>query len=125
MTIPIRTFRDLQVWQQSMDLVTDCYRITRDFPRNEMYGLASQLQRAAVSIPSNIAEGHGRDSTKDYIRHLSIAYASLMELETQVLIAERLQYLNKNGADQLIIRTTALAKMLNALKRSLTRKLDS
>ena len=82
----IKSFRDLMVWQKSMQLVTDLYRLTSDFPKTESYGLTSQLRRAAVSVPSNIAEGYGRHSTSDYIRFLQIAIGSLYELQTQVEI---------------------------------------
>ncbi|HEX3144767.1 MAG TPA: four helix bundle protein [Pyrinomonadaceae bacterium] len=82
----IRSFRDLRVWQAGIDLVRSVYELTLNFPRSEVYGLASQMQRAAVSIPSNIAEGHARESTKEYLHHLSIAQASLAELETQIEI---------------------------------------
>jgi four helix bundle protein len=86
-------YRDLLVRQKSMDLVTRVYRITRAFPKSEIYGLASQMQRAAISIPSNIAEGHGLKQSLGYARHLAIASGSLAELETQLEIASRLGYL--------------------------------
>jgi len=81
------------VWGRAMDLVVETYRLTEAFPREEKYGLVQQLRRAAVSVPSNIAEGHGRDHLGDYLHHLSIANGSLMEVETQVLIAGRMAYL--------------------------------
>jgi len=87
-------YSELIVWQKSMDLVADIYRSTALFPVEERFGLASQSRRAAVSIPSNIAEGHGRKSTGAYVNFLSIAYGSLMELETQIQIAARLNYLD-------------------------------
>jgi four helix bundle protein len=89
----IRSHRDLLVWQRAMDLVEHCYRATTHLPKSEVYGLSSQLQRAAVSVPANIAEGHGRKSTRAYLHHLSIAYGSLAELETHIEIACRLKYL--------------------------------
>lgn len=79
---PVNSFRDLRVWQAGIDLVEQVYRLTARFPREEIYGLTSQIQRAAVSIPSNIAEGHTREHSKEYLQHLSIAQASLAELET-------------------------------------------
>ena len=82
-----KSFRDLRVWQAAMDLVEQVYTLTQMFPKQEMYGLASQMQRAAVSIPSNIAEGHTRAYSKEYLHHLSIARASLAELQTQLEIA--------------------------------------
>ena len=88
----IKSFRDLRVWQAAMDLVVDVYRLTQRFPRQEEYGLTGQMHRAAVSIPSNIAEGHAREHRKEYLHHLSIAHSSLAELQTQVEIATRLDY---------------------------------
>ena len=87
----IMSYRDLIAWQKAMDLVTAIYRATAGFPRDEIYGLTSQLRRAAVSTPSNIAEGQGRQSTREFIHFLSIAYGSLNEAQTQILIAERLK----------------------------------
>jgi len=75
----IRSYRDLKVWQKAMDLAVDCYRLSRRLPRSEMYGLSSQMQRSAASIPANIAEGHGREHLGDYLHHLSMANGSLME----------------------------------------------
>jgi four helix bundle protein len=88
----IKSFRDLRVWQVGMKLVEQVYVLTRAFPKHELYGLASQMQRAAVSIPSNIAEGRTREHLKEYLQHLSIARSSLAELETQLEIATRLGY---------------------------------
>jgi four helix bundle protein len=83
----IRSYQDLDVWQRSMDLVVSCYRLADRFPRSEAFGLSLELRRSAVSIPSNIAEGHGRKGTGEYLHHLSIAHNSLMELETQLELA--------------------------------------
>jgi four helix bundle protein len=83
----VQSYRELIVWQKAMKLVQSIYSLTKDFPKEEVYALTSQIRRAAVSIPSNIAEGQGRDSTKEFLHHLSIAYGSLMEVETQILIA--------------------------------------
>ncbi|MBF2056612.1 MAG: four helix bundle protein [Cyanobacterium sp. T60_A2020_053] len=91
--IEVKSYRDLAVWQKSMDLVVNCYQLTSQFPKTEIYGLSSQIQRASVSIPANIAEGKGRNYLGDYIRHLSIANGSLKELETHLLIVERLEYI--------------------------------
>src|SRR5215510_5282912 len=90
--MPVKSFRDLRVWQAGMDLVEQVYLLTQQFPKHEMYGLASQMQRAAISIPSNIAEGHTRTHSKEYLHHLSIARGSLAELQTQLEIALRLKY---------------------------------
>jgi len=102
-----------------MDLVVECYQITRNFPKNEIYGLTSQLQRAVVSIPSNIAEGRERQHRKEFLQHLSIAYGSLAELETHIQIAKRLDYLNANQEKELIGKTAEIGRMINGLRRSL------
>jgi len=104
----IRSFRDLRVWQAGMDLVEQVYLLTQAFPKHEMYGLASQMQRAAVSIPSNIAEGHTREHLKEYLQHLSIARASLAELETQLEIAARLEYCKPEQLSQLLEQLDSL-----------------
>ena len=88
-------FKELMVWQKAIDLVTEIYKITRAFPKEEVFGLVSQMQRAAVSIPSNIAEGHERNSEKEFAQFLCIARGSLAELETQIIIAEKLSYIMK------------------------------
>jgi four helix bundle protein len=115
----IKSFRDLRVWQAGIDLVRNVYELTSKFPRCEVYGLASQMQRAAVSIPSNIAEGHARESTKEYLQHLSIAQASLAELETQLEIAKQLNYISEEGASRLLEKTTSLGRQLFALRNAL------
>jgi four helix bundle protein len=115
----IRSFRDLRVWQAGIDLVRDVYEVTSTFPRSEVYGLASQMQRAAVSVPSNIAEGHARESTKEYLQHLSIAQASLAELETQLEIARLLNYIPEELATQLFEKITSLGRQLFALRNAL------
>lgn len=100
----IKSFRDLRVWQLAMEIVELVYRLTRSFPRSEVYGLSSQIQRAAVSLPSNIAEGHTREHTKEYLQHLSIAQASLAELETQLEIATRLKYVSTQDSLPIVER---------------------
>ena len=107
------------VWQKSMQLVTDTYRLTETFPKTEMFGLASQLKRAVVSVPSNIAEGQGRNSVKEFIYHLSVAYGSIMETETQIQIAANLAYVEQATADELFGRSAEIGRMLNGLSRSL------
>ena len=91
-----KSFKDLIVWQKAYRLVLEAYKITKAFPRSETYGLAQQMRRAAISIPSNIAEGYGRKHKAEYQQFLSIAYASLLELETQYLLSLDLNYINKN-----------------------------
>ena len=119
----IKSYRDLMVWQKAMDLALECYRITKEFPKNEIYGMSSQIQRAAVSIPANIAEGRARQHAKEFIQHLSIAYGSLAELETHVLLAERLKYIQKDHLDRIISKTAEIGRMINGLQRSLKRNL--
>src|SRR5437870_11801156 len=115
----IRSFRDLRVWQAGIELVRLVYGMTSKYPRNETYGLASQMQRAAVSVPSNIAEGHARESTKEYHQHISIAQASLAELETQLEIARRLKYISEDELGLLLTKISALGRQLFALRNSL------
>jgi four helix bundle protein len=109
------TFQDLRVWQDAMDLAEDVYRATFEFPKHELYGLVSQMRRSAVSVPSNIAEGKGRHSDPDFIRFLMHARGSLLELQTQVLIARRLQYLSEPEADGMVQRCENIGRSLNAL----------
>jgi four helix bundle protein len=113
------TYRDLTVWQKSMQLVTDVYRSTHCFPKDETFGLTSQIKRAVVSVSSNIAEGQGRDSHKEFSHHLSIAYGSLMEVETQLQIACNLGYLPAGKLQQLLTNTAEVGRLLNGLARSL------
>lgn len=120
---PIQSYRDLIVWQKSMGLVITCYSIARNFPSHEQYGLSSQLRRAAVSVPANIAEGHGRRSTREFLRHLSIAFGSLMELETHLLIAGSLEYSDAHALDEILQTTAEIGKMIRSLEKSLSRRL--
>ena len=115
----IKSYRDLIVWQKAMDLVEDVYKKTKGFPREELYGLTSQLRRAVVSVPSNIAEGQGRDSTKEFLHHLSIAYGSLCEVGTQILIANRLGYLEKRELERLDGLTSEVGRLINGLSNKL------
>ena len=113
-------YRDLIVWQKAMDLVIATYRLSQTFPASEKFGLAAQMQRAAVSIPRNIAEGHARKSTGAFTNHLSIAAGSLAELETQITLAHRLDLCPQELAESLLTRTDEIGRMLNGLKASLT-----
>ena len=119
-----QSYRELLVWQKSMDLVTATYLATESFPKSEMFGLTSQLKRAVVSIPSNIAEGQGRDSTKEFLYHLSVAYGSLMEAETQIQIAVNLSILKNSEAERLFDQCGEVGRMLNGLARSLRKSLS-
>lgn len=115
----IKSYRDLLVWQKAMDLVTESYMLSAKLPKTEIYGLASQIQRAAVSIPANVAEGHGRDHLGDYLHHLSIANGSLMELETHLLLCARLSYIPPKEIEGFLERTGEVSRMLSGLTRSL------
>lgn len=121
---PIKSYRDLDVWKLAMDLVEQCYRFSEGFPRGEEFGLRSQLRRSSISIPSNVAEGHGRSTTRDYLRYVSIAHGSLMELETQVLIAARLRYMSDQEVADLLGRTDEIGRMLTGLAKSLRERLS-
>jgi four helix bundle protein len=103
-----------------MDLVELVYQATRQFPREELYGLTNQLRRAAVSVPSNIAEGQGRNSTNDFRRFLAIGYGSLREVETQILIAQRLQYINEAQTERLLNLAGEVGRLINGLSNSLS-----
>ena len=116
-----RGYQDLETWQQAMDLVAEVYEATKKFPKEELYGLTNQLRRAAVSIPSNIAEGQGRDSVKEFLHHPAYAYGSLCETKTPVLIAARLKYIDANDKEQLLSRAAVVGRLLNGLSRSLTK----
>lgn len=119
----VSSYSDLQVWQRSMAFVKQVYEATKTFPKDELYALTNQLRRAAVSIPSNIAEGHARDSTKEFLHHLSFALGSLAEVETQLILAQDLQYLPKESLLSLIQESTEIGRMLRGLQKSLQRKL--
>ena len=117
----MKSFRELRVWQKAMDLVESVYLITRQFPKHETYGLINQVRRAAVSVPSNIAEGHTREHLKEYLHHLSMAQASLAEVETQLEIATRLKYMLASQMTELSVEVNSLWKQLYALRNALLR----
>ena len=117
-------YRQLIAWQKARLLVKRVYQLSSDFPREELYGLTSQVRRAAVSVPSNIAEGQGRDSTREFLHHLSIAYGSLMEVETQILLAEDLGYLDSRVVMEFMERSAETGRILNGLMKSLRRKTE-
>ena len=115
----IESYRDLHVWQRAMDLVAESYTFSRQLPKEEMFGLTSQLRRAAVSVPANVAEGYGRASRPAYLNHVSVAYGSLMELETHLLITERVGYVPMQTVEPLLNGSAEVGRMLNGLCRSL------
>ena len=111
----INSYKDLKVWNKAMDLTTMVYDALKTFPPKEEYGLSSQMRRSSVSIPSNIAEGYGRNSTLDYCRFLQIALGSAYELETQVELARRIDYVDNDTANKLATQLTEVGRMLNSL----------
>jgi four helix bundle protein len=117
-------YADLIVWQKAMDFVEMVYRATARFPKEEIYGLTSQVRRAAVSIASNIAEGQGRGSQREFARFLSVAYGSLREVETQVLIAERLRFLDSGARVHLMTAAAEIGRLLNGLTRAVAARKD-
>ncbi|HXV49920.1 MAG TPA: four helix bundle protein [Candidatus Binatia bacterium] len=116
----VNSHKDLLVWQRSMDLVEVVYRLTERFPSVEQWGLVSQMRRAAISVPSNIAEGYGRQATGEYRHHLSIARGSLLELETQILLSQRLKYLKPEDADSALKEIDEISRMLATLVAKLS-----
>ena len=116
--MPIQSYQDLIAWQKAVDLVEDVYRVTRAFPRDELYGLTSQMRRAAVAVPSNIAEGQGRRTRGEFQQFLGIAKGSLFELDTQALIAARLQYISPDRAKSLRDRIHEVGRIISGLTAS-------
>jgi four helix bundle protein len=115
----IESYRDLRIWQDAMALAELCYRLTRTFPREETFGFSAQIRRSAASIPANVAEGHGRENTQSFIQYLRIAQGSLKELETHLLLAERVGLIGKDAIEAPIRRCEALGKMIRLLICSL------
>jgi len=114
-----RSYRELTAWQRAMDFAENVYVITRTWPREELYGLTGQLRRAAASVPSNIAEGQGRESDKDFLRFLAIAKGSLHEAETQIMLGERLDYHRTETTHALLQQSAEVGRLLNGLMKSL------
>jgi four helix bundle protein len=115
----IQSFKELTVWQEAMNLVEMVYQQTMTLPKTEMYGLTSQIRRAAVSIPANIAEGNGRKNRNEYLHFLSIANGSITELETHILIIERLKFITSEVSEQLQNQLNTVGRLLSALRKSL------
>ena len=118
----VQSYRELEVWNVAMDMAAECYRVTRAFPKEELFGMTSQIRRAAASIPANIAEGQGRDHTKEFLNHLSIARGSLKELETHLLLCQRVGLLAETGLP-LMKLCERISQMLSRLRQSLEQKL--
>ena len=121
-TPTINSYRDLRVWQDAMTLATDCYRLTREFPKEETFGLSSQIRRSAASIAANIAEGHGREQTRTFIQYLRIAQGSLKELETHLLLSERVELVSAKKVAPVLSQCETLGKMLRSYIRSLQKR---
>ena len=119
----VRSFEDLAVWRLGMEVAEAVYAASSGFPPSERFGLAAQIRRAAVSIPSNIAEGHARRSTRDFLRFLSMAAGSLAEVRTQLLLARRLDFIPRETATDLLVRLDETSRTLRGLTRSLNTKL--
>ena len=120
----LRSYRELKVWQKSMDLVVEVYQVVKKLPREERFELGSQMRRAAVSVPSNIAEGAARSYTPEFIKHLSIASGSLAELETHLLLAQRTGMVNTETTDGCLTRCDEVSRMLSGLDHSLRRRAE-
>jgi four helix bundle protein len=118
----LKNYKELNVWQKSYKLCLHIYKVTKRFPKDEMYGLTSQIRRSAVSIPSNIAEGYGRKTTLEYVRFLYIAYGSVCELETQMMLSGDLGYVGKESLQKLRAEIGDVERMLKALIKSLENK---
>lgn len=116
----MNNFRELNVWKKSMDLVTEIYKITRSFPKEEQYGLTNQIRRCAISIPSNIAEGAGRNGNKEFSHFLSIALGSGFELETQLIIGKRLDFMESQIFETIESELIEIQKMISGLQKSLS-----
>ena len=120
-----QNYRDLVAWQKAMDLVVDIYRATEQWPDHEQYALTSQVHPAAISIPANIAEGQGRASAKEFLHYLSIAHGSLREVETYVLLGERLDYLDSAESSTLMAHAAEVGRLLNGLRKHLRASIAS
>ena len=118
-------FRDLEVWRESLGWVKRVYRLAATFPDQERFGLVGQIQRAAVSVPANVAEGAARDHTKEFLRYLSIARGSLAEVETMILLAIELEYVMEDQCKDLIAKTHEIGRMLTGLQRAMKQKLST
>lgn len=119
MSQSFKSFKDLRVWQKGMEVVEDTYKLTKKFPKEELYGLTSQVRRAAVSIPSNIAEGFRRYHTKENKQFLYVALASMAELETQLIISKNLFYINESELNDILQKIEHLSRMITLLRQRL------
>jgi four helix bundle protein len=121
----VSQFRELRAWQLGMDLTESVYLLTDAFPKSETYGLTSQIRRSAVSIPSNLAEGHGRTSTKEFLQFIAISCGSICELETQLLLSHRLKYIDTNELDKILPLLIETSKTIRGLQKALRQRVES
>jgi four helix bundle protein len=119
---PLKSYRDLRVWQEAMALAEGCYRLTREFPKDELYGMTSQIRRAAGSVPANIAEAYGPGNRGEYLQFLRVAQGSLKELETHILLCQRVELAPTKNFDPVLAQCETVGKMLQGLMRSLQKK---
>ena len=113
----VKHYQELEVWRVGMELAVECYRVTKVFPKDEMFGMTSQIRRAAASIPANIAEGQGREHTKEFLNHLSVARGSLMELETHLILSQRVGLLAEAELKSISAITDRVSRMLSGLRK--------
>ena len=118
----MNTFRDLLIWQKSMNLVTEIYQVTNSFPKEEVYGITSQIRRSSISIPSNIAEGYGRNGNNDYLRFLNISISSLFEMQTQLEISFNLKYINEIQFNKINEDSKEVERMLSSFIRKIKQR---
>lgn len=119
----LQTYRDLEVWQKAMLLAEQCYLVTKRFPRDELFGMTSQIRRAAASIPANIAEGQGRQHTKEFLNFLSVARGSLKEVETHLILSQRVGLMTTNQLEPLLKLTDEISRMMSGLRKTLEKRL--
>jgi four helix bundle protein len=121
----ISRFRELRAWQLGMDLTEKVYLLTDSFPKSEIYGLTSQMRRCAVSIPSNLAEGHGRASGKEFLQFIAVAYGSICELETQILLSHRLKYIEIDDFDKISPLLIETSKTIRGLQKAIRERIET
>jgi four helix bundle protein len=122
LTVKLRDYTELVAWQKAMDFVEAVYQVSKTFPKDELFGLTSQVRRAAVSIPSNVAEGQSRRSSREFLQFLSIARGSLSEVETQLIISKRLNYLSREQLTDLKHKSAELGRVINGLTNAIQKR---
>lgn len=119
----LQSYQDLEVWQKAMTLAEECYRVTTTFPKDELFGMTSQIRRAAASIPANIAEGQGRQHTKEFLNFLSVARGSLKEVETHLMLSQRVGLITRERLEPLLKLTDEISRMMSGLRKTLEKRL--